>query len=1384
MKDDSLFKLISQFRNHYRLKASRKLHHATHSAFSAGQNSPQQGADGDQQNNPSSGGRGRGGATFRSKGMMTECPCGVMHLWRECYYLNPIIRPTSWKTVPETKKRVDEAMKNEAFRNSVEKSVKRFNERKKNSEKPFFSGNSNTLSKSTAFVVNDQNDDDYYGAFPVQSSSYQHYPLLSSWIYDNGSDSHICNKTMRHRFRKTRNASAEVIAEEAKSKVEAFGEVDIVVDAPGGETWKITLKDVCYIPNFMTNIVAARKFRAKGVYFDERRMRLHNDNRIFGWIKHLYDHDVLENNIGRVFFTPEVKNEEVTAVFSSRSKGAPGKSATVGHWHEVMAHAGGEVIQHLKSAAEGMKITDRRAKTPKTHECEVCALSKMHRIISHSHEREETSTEPFFRISYDFIAMNRALNGHEWVSHFACTVHDFNIVYTHRQKGEAQEIVRRAVNLIKTRFNKTVAFFRTDGEKSLGGDFHAFIKSLGITYEPSAPDTPAQNGHSEKKGHLLSMKARALSISANLPAYMWPWAFQTAGYLMNRTPMKKHEWKTPHENILGKKPHLGHLRKFGAKAYALDKTLEKKDRKNKMAPRAHIGFLVGYDSKNIFLIWIPSQRKVVRTRDVLFDEESRYERGEVDIFQLISEPMIETAFDVSMLPTSAVVEELDSDEDESVSEKPQNRPIESIEPSDQHKGKGKEVEAIAETYLSSPSQTPIDENSDENFGSSRTGHILGPEREENPVSPVIPETSKNPPSSSSGGARRRLAPFAPSASAPRDISARVDESNIISEGVKRKKVRKEAYMAALERVGDGGDEAFHEAFSAHLNSNQYYHQAEKNSPPQHKTSEAIKFHRDSLPDEPRHYRDLKNHPHAAGFRKAMEVEINALKAKNTWTEVPSQSVSENIISVPTTWAFKYKFDDQGYLTKYKARLCVRGDFQKTQRDTYAATLTARIFRVLIALVCAFDLETRQYDAINAFVNSEIDEAIYIRPPDGWTGEKNVLLLLLRALYGLKQSPALWYRHFSETLIEFGLNQVSGVECFFMNDYMLCFFFVDDIAVLYDRPHTAHVDEFQRRLFDRYEMRFIGELQWFLSIKIIRDRYKRTLFLSQESYIEKLVAKFNIPTNKASGSPLEEEHIRNSGTATKQKIYAYQQRVGSINYAAVITRPDIAFACSKLSEFLTNPSKIHLAAADRVIQYLAHTKHLSIKFDATVTNPQSIFMASSDAAFADDPDTRHSSHGYAFMLYNGLIDWKASKQRTVITSSTEAEFLAISSAGKELIWWGRFFEEISFWLPHNPIIQCDNRQTIRILTNPTTPYTTKLRHVDVHRHWLIQEIKHQKIKILWVPTAEILADGFTKALVPQNHKKFLLLIGLEGHGEKMKKGAGIEVNSEVENDQID
>ena len=140
----------------------------------------------------------------------------------------------------------------------------------------------------------------------------------------------------------------------------------------------------------------------------------------------------------------------------------------------------------------------------------------------------------------------------------------------------------------------------------------------------------------------------------------------------------------------------------------------------------------------------------------------------------------------------------------------------------------------------------------------------------------------------------------------------------------------------------------------------------------------------------------------------------------------------------------------------------------------------------MTIVVVFDLKTRQYNAINVFVNNEINEFIYCKSSDDWK-KANELFLLLRALYELKQSLAFWYKHLINTLNELKLEQMSDIKCFFINDYMIFFFFMNDIAVLYHSQNIKQMNEFEQKLFNVYKMRNLNEIQWFLNIRITRDR---------------------------------------------------------------------------------------------------------------------------------------------------------------------------------------------------------------------------------------------------------------------------------------------------------
>ena len=112
------------------------------------------------------------------------------------------------------------------------------------------------------------------------------------------------------------------------------------------------------------------------------------------------------------------------------------------------------------------------------------------------------------------------------------------------------------------------------------------------------------------------------------------------------------------------------------------------------------------------------------------------------------------------------------------------------------------------------------------------------------------------------------------------------------------------------------------------------------------------------------------------------------------------------------------------------------------------------------------------------------------------------------------------------------------------------------------------------------------------------------------------------------------------------------------------------------------------------------------------------------------------------------------------SSIEAELLALTTTAKEFIWWIRLFKAINFDLQDEiPTIYCDNLQTMRLLKHDAPKLVTKLKHIDIHQSWLRQEVQNKHIHVEWVPTADMVADGFTKELPPQKHANFVKQLNL-------------------------
>jgi hypothetical protein len=216
------------------------------------------------------------------------------------------------------------------------------------------------------------------------------------------------------------------------------------------------------------------------------------------------------------------------------------------------------------------------------------------------------------------------------------------------------------------------------------------------------------------------------------------------------------------------------------------------------------------------------------------------------------------------------------------------------------------------------------------------------------------------------------------------------------------------------------------------------------------------------------------------------------------------------------------------------------------------------------------------------------------------------------------------------------------------------------------------------------------------------------------------------------------------------------------------------AASQSSQIATNPSPEHLRYADQVLLYLQTTKYYAIEFSDSVnieveTGDDEVLRWSSGVSFADEPETRRSTQGYLMKTFSRPIMWQSSKQKTVTTSTTEAELLSLSHTVRETMGLYRLFKQIQFGAEQQPNILCDNQQTVGLVREKRPQLTSKLKRVGVHNLWLGQIHKDDRVEVDWVQTKDMSADGVTKALPKEKHNHF------------MKQSGLVDLSSRIESD---
>ena len=346
--------------------------------------------------------------------------------------------------------------------------------------------------------------------------------------------------------------------------------------------------------------------------------------------------------------------------------------------------------------------------------------------------------------------------------------------------------------------------------------------------------------------------------------------------------------------------------------------------------------------------------------------------------------------------------------------------------------------------------------------------------------------------------------------------------------------------------------------------------------------------------------------------------------------------------------------------------------------------------------------------------------------------------------------------------------------------------MDDLIIF--GKDLVGVDLLKMQLRMKFEMKDMGELQYFLGIQVVRDRKRKLLQILQRGYVNMILERFGMQDSSPVSTPMATgtKLTKTIEDSEKADLKQYQSNVGSQMYAMLCTRPDLAYAISQISQFSSNPSTSHESAAKRVLRYLNGTRNLGITFDG---NQGLVLEGYSDADWGAGED-RKSISGYVFTLAGGAISWSSKKQSTTALSTTEAEYIALVQAAKESIWIQGLLKELGFTTVDSNLIYGDNQGSIALANNPE--YHARTKHIDIQYHFIRECVQNNKINLKYCPTADMVADGMTKALPKERHMDLLAKMGVgeiaattspsstseDGKAEDMETMSGSEHNQGV------
>jgi hypothetical protein len=494
------------------------------------------------------------------------------------------------------------------------------------------------------------------------------------------------------------------------------------------------------------------------------------------------------------------------------------------------------------------------------------------------------------------------------------------------------------------------------------------------------------------------------------------------------------------------------------------------------------------------------------------------------------------------------------------------------------------------------------------------------------------------------------------------------------------------------------------------------------------------------------------------WREAINTEFSKMDDRKVRMKKKKCDIPQGRRLIKCKWVFDIKRNG-----RFRARLVACGYSQVGGIDfnqVYSPVVNDVTFRIMLIAKMVWKLFSMTFDVETAFLLGELEEEIYMQCPPGMDATDDECLLLLQSIYGLVQAARQFWKKWDYILGKLGFSRSAADPCLFTRGIgetlvMICIYVDDGLAL---GLKSELLKFFAELLAEGIKTTFSETMGDYLSCEIKMDSGMNKAWLGQPHMVKKIEKTFGsmvkrMPKYKTPGTP-GQGLVRPKDGDEKVSLEdqsVYRSGTGMLLYCTKHSRPDISNAVRELTKLLDGATPVAFKEMLRVTKFVLDTSTLGLKIEPKCPDGELTWdlVVYSDSDWAGDKDNRRSVSGFVMFLCSVPIVWRSKQQKSVALSSSEAEFVAVSEAVKEVVFVLQVLESMGISVKTPVTVRVDNMGAIFMTENSSSG--TRTRHVDTRWHFVRELVEGKVVEIIFVKSADNVADGFTKNVSTEVHE---------------------------------